>query len=264
MANLSLSRAWDDTREVLRRDSRLIVAVALAMLVLPGVLADIVAPATPSGQMPAIGWWTGVTLASLLIGLAGQLAIVRLALGPQLSVSEAIRHGVRRLPAYLGAFLLWTVPLILLVSLLLSLSPDPAKPSGGVALAIFVLLILFLFVAVRLLLSVAVASAEPLSPPAILRRTWALSQGRFARIFAFLILVLVVFSILVLAVSAVIGTAVSLTLGKVEPFTVAALLVSFAGQLVGALVTATFIVMLARLYAQVSGQESQAQTIPEA
>ena len=159
MANLSLSRAWDDTRGVMSRDGRLIVAVALAMLVLPGVLSDIVTPSSPDAQVPPVGWWTAVTIAALLIGLAGQLAIVRLALGPQLSVSEAIRHGIRRLPAYLGATLMWTLPLVLTASLLLSLSPDPAKPSAGVALGILILMVLFLFVAVRLLLSVAVASA---------------------------------------------------------------------------------------------------------
>ena len=38
-----------------------------------------------------------------LIALAGQLALIRLALGPSVTVGAAIAHGVRRLPVYLLA-----------------------------------------------------------------------------------------------------------------------------------------------------------------
>ena len=260
MTSLSLSRAWDDTRSVMRRDGRLITAVALALLVLPGVIADLVTPAHPSGQMAPVGYWTILTFAALLIGLVGQLAIVRLALGPPLSVGQAIRHGASRLPAYLGATLLWIFPFVLVTSVVLAMSADPQKPSAGVAMAVLVLMGAFVFVAVRLILGVAVASAEKVSAVGVLRRSWALSRGHFARLFAFLILFLIAFVILVLAVSAVIGTVVKLTLGDVEPFTVAALLVSLAAQLVGALVTGTLMVMLARLYAQVAGQQADVRT----
>ena len=243
----------------MRRDGRLIVAVALAMLVLPGVIADLVTPAQPSIQVAPVGWWTVLTFAALLIGLAGQLAIVRLALGPQLSVGDAIRHGVRRLPAYFGATAMWTLPFVLVGGTLLAVSPNPEQPSAGFAFAFLIVLALFTYVAVRLLFSVTVASAEPVSSLMILRRSWALSRGRFFRLVAFLFLFLIVFVILVVAVSAVIGTAVKVTLGEVEPFTVAALLVSLAGQLVGALVTATLMVMLARLYAQTGEQGAPEQ-----
>ena len=40
-AKLSLSRAWDETRDVLRRDGRLIAIVALAMLVFPGTVQEL-------------------------------------------------------------------------------------------------------------------------------------------------------------------------------------------------------------------------------
>jgi len=48
-AKLSLSRAWDETRDVLHRDGRLIAIVALAMLVFPGTVQEMVTPQAPAG-----------------------------------------------------------------------------------------------------------------------------------------------------------------------------------------------------------------------
>jgi hypothetical protein len=262
LASLSLSRAWDETRGVLRRDGRLITAVALAMLVLPGVIADVVTPQHPGTQMAPFGYWTIVSFLSLLVSLAGQLAIVRLALGPPSSVGEAIRHGARRLPAYVGATLMWMLPLLLLFAVVLSSSANPEKPTPGVAFAVLLLCGLFFFVFVRLLLAPAVASAEAVSSITVLRRSWGLSRGRFGRLFAFLILFLITYLILMVAFSAVIGSAVRVTLGDVEPFSVAVLLMSFVTQLVGALLTSSLMVMVARLYAQLSGRESSATGLP--
>lgn len=262
MATLSLSRAWDETRDVLRREGRLITAVALAMLVLPAVIADVSTPPHPGAQVGPIGYWTILSVVAVIISLAGQLAIVRLALGPALSVGEAIRHGLRRLPAYLGTTLLWLLPFTLAISLLVSSSPNPQKPSGGVALATLVLLAGLIFIAVRLLMSVAVTSAEPLAPIAILRRSWALSKGRFGRLFAFLLVFLIAFAVLSLAVGAVVGSIVHLTIGEAGQFSVAALLVSLSVQLLSALVTATLMVMLARLYAQLAGLDATLSGLP--
>jgi hypothetical protein len=247
---------------VLRSDGRLIGAVALAMFVLPGVIADLVTPPHPGEQMAPPGYWTLVSFVSLMIGIAGQLAVVRLALGPRITVGDAIRHGARRLFPYVGASLLWILPFALTASVLLSLSPDPQKPTAGVALGILILLGGFLFMLVRMILGVAVASAEPLGATGVLKRSWALGRGNSARLFAFLVLLGVAGMVLIVAVSTVIFTLVKLTLGDVEPFTVAALLTSLAAQLVGAVLTSVLMVMLARLYTQLSGGESSASGLP--
>src|SRR5215218_4390709 len=52
VSSLSISRAWDETRDIFRRDGGLYVAVALALIVLPEVVVGIIAPdpgTRPSG-----------------------------------------------------------------------------------------------------------------------------------------------------------------------------------------------------------------------
>jgi hypothetical protein len=261
LAKLSLSRAWDETRDVLRRDGKLISAVALAMLVLPGVIAQVATPPHPGAQVANAGYWTFLSLAAVLIALAGQLAIVRLALGPPVSVGDAIRHGLKRSPAYLGATLIWLLPFTLAILAVVSSSPNPQKPSGAVALATLIAGGGLIYVAVRLFVGVAVASAEPLGPLQILRRSWDLTKGRFGKLFVFLLIFFTGFAVLSLAVGAVVGSAVRLAAGEAEQFTVSALLLALASQLVGALVTSTLMVMLARIYAQIIASDGSSSTL---
>src|SRR5688572_19750953 len=108
---MSPSRAWDETREVGRRDGKLIAAVALAMFFLPGVVLGLVDPR--AGAFPDTTGGAVIMLVVGLIALVGQLAIIRMALGARMTVGEAIGHGARRVPSYLVAGLIWAGPLIL-------------------------------------------------------------------------------------------------------------------------------------------------------
>ena len=90
MAKLSISQAWDESRAVLARDGKLIGAVALALFVLPGIVLDLFMPEAPAGQFPPAGPWMAVAAVAILMSLVGQLAIIRLAMGPHLTVGEAI------------------------------------------------------------------------------------------------------------------------------------------------------------------------------
>ena len=94
MAKLSISKAWDETRETLKRDGGLLVTIALALMVLPGIVRELVTPAAPAGQLPKVGYWVIVAVIALIIALAGQLAVIRLAIGSRLTVGEAIGHGL--------------------------------------------------------------------------------------------------------------------------------------------------------------------------
>lgn len=266
MTALSISRAWDETKATLRRDGRLFVVVALALFVLPGVIAELITPAAPSGQMPAAGAWTLLSVLALLISLVGQLAVCRLALGPVISVGEAIRHGVRRAPAYIASALIWVLPFLAVFALLAAqggATPETMPP--GIALGLLAVLIAFLAVAVRLILTSPVASAERRGPFGILARSWALTRGRWFKLFGFLILFVIVLVVALAAVSAVIGTVVALVSGEIEPMSVGALLLSLATQTVGAAITVLLMIMLARIYAQVTDADQQvAATVPHA
>ena len=264
MAALSISRAWDETKAVLARDGRLFMTVALALFVLPGVVAELVTPKTPAGELPSPGAWTILSLAALLISLVGQLAVCRLALGPVISVGEAIRHGARRAPAYIGAALIWVLPFLIAFALLgVQAGTDPETISAGTALAMLLLLALFMVIAIRFLMASPIASAEHQSPIGILKRSWALTSGHWWKLFGFLILFLVALIILLTAVGAVVGTLVTVAFGEIEPLSVGALLLSLATQLIAASITVVLMIMLARIYAQLAAADEPA-SVPNA
>ena len=266
MAGLSISRAWDDTKAVLRRDGRLYATVALALFVVPGVIAELVTPAAPAGRLPTPGVWSILSILALLVSLIGQLAVCRLALGPVVSVGEAIGHAARRAPAYVASAIMWILPFLLLFALLAARAgATPQTMSPGVALAILGLLIAFITVAVRLILASPVASTEPLGPVGILKRSWALTRGRWFKLFGFLLLFVIVLLIAMFAVSAVIGLLAALLFGEIEPLSLGALLLSLATQIVGATITTLLMIMLARIYAQLVGAEHAAYaSVPHA
>src|SRR4051794_17141740 len=160
MAKLSISTAWVETKDIIARDSRLFVAVALALFVLPGLVLDVSVPSAAAGELPPAGPWIAVACIAVLVSLVGQLAVIRLAMGPHLTVGEAIRHGLRRLIPYVGAVLAWMLPLVVIGGLLLASSATPEEPSIRAALGMVALMVAGIFVAVRLILSSSVASAE--------------------------------------------------------------------------------------------------------
>lgn len=252
MAKLSISNAWDQSRAILSRDMKLFAAVALALIVLPGTISDLVTPAAPPGELPEPGAWMLVALAAMVIGLVGQLAIARLAATSGLTVADSIRHGAKRMPSYLASILLWVLPFALVLTLLMP-HITPAQPKPAAALAFLIVLGLALFIFVRLSPAVAVASQEGTGPLAILKRSWALTRGNWWRLFGFLLICIAALLVLFIAVGAVVGTVVGLfTGGEVEPMSIAALVIALVTQMVTSMVTVVFVVMLARIYVQLS------------
>lgn len=250
MSKLSLSRAWEETTAVLARDGRLFLAVALALFVLPGLILNVTVPVAHAGEFPPAGSWMAVALVALLISLVGQMAVIRLAIG-HVAVGEAIMHGVRRVPFYIAATLLWLVPILLIGSALYAyLLANQSKPSIAASLALILLCALFAFVAVRLMLSSAVASAENIGPIAILRRSWELSKGNWWRLFVFLLLFGIGALALLWAVDSVAGLVIRVIVEDAGPRSLGGLLISIVSQLLSGLLSVVLFVMLARIYVQ--------------
>ncbi len=261
MAKLSLSRAWDETREVAGRDGKLIAAVALAMFFLPGVVLGVVNP--QAGTFPATATDAVVMLVVALVALVGQLAIVRMALGARMTVGEAIVHGARRVPSYLVAGVIWAGPFILagyLVGVEVWQAPETA--TGGQAGAALLIMIALLVVGIRMMMTSPVATAEPAGPLAMVKRSWRLTSGNWWRLFALICLFLLVMAIVMGALGAVLGILSRLFLGPIEPMTVGALFVAAVTQLVSAIFTTGLLIMLARIYAQLAGPAHDAVSVP--
>lgn len=269
MAALSISRAWDETKAIVARDGKLLVSVALALVALPAAVTGVLSPKGMGDPASPLLVDLVLLLASV-IALAGQLALIRLALGPSITVGGAIGHGIRRMPVYLLSAIIIILALFLLAipfagALVAMGVPIEARDMPVTAPAVLVLLLYFAivcFVGVRLLMSAPAASAEPIGPLAIIRRSWALTAGHWWRLFGFILLIFIGAVAVLLAASGAAGVLVGLALGPVEPMSASALIVALVQALVNAAVTILFAVMLARIYVQLSGRGDAVTGVP--
>jgi len=254
MTKLSIGQAWSETVDVVKRDGRLIVPVALAFAVIPATLFALAVPPSPAGEMPEPGGWALLYPLLLLVALIGQIAILRLAIGPAASVGEAIRHALRRAPSVIGAALIFAVPAtLILVPTALPILANPTDPPPVAALLFSVACIALLCVWVRLMLMTAAGTAEAIGPVAIIKRSWALTKGHFWRLMTMALLFGIVAWIVIKAVQWVMGSVLIVALGQPEPWTVSALLIALIAAIVQTIASVLFAVLLARIYVQLAG-----------
>ena len=261
MKRLSLSKAWDDCRRAVIRDGRLTAAVALALIALPGTVQALVTPNAPPGQFPEPGLWLVVAAVATLLGIVGQLAILRLVAEPGTAVGEALVHGARRLPTFLISILIWLLPMGLLM-VFLGETLTRGSPSIGLSLAVIVLFFLIIFALVRMLLLPAIVSAEPVGPIAAIRRSWALTSGSWWRLFAFIILFLIAALCVLLAVEVVVGSFVTAMFGTSEPMSLSRLIIALVTQVVTSIMLLFYLAMVAKIYAQFAGGGGAEVSVP--
>jgi hypothetical protein len=269
MRALSISAAWEETKAILARDGQLLVTVALALVAFPTAVNALVNPDRMNNA--STPWWVDlISVLASLIALAGQLALIRLAIGPSITVGGAIAHGLRRMPIYFLSVLMVVVGLIIValpLVLLLSALGVPVDAKGvppsptTIVVGLFYLAII-LFFGVRLLLSSPVASAEDQGPIGILVRSWHLTSGHWWPLFGFLLLIIVSAIVLLLAIGSAVGVVIGLVVGPIEPMSAAALVLALVQSLVSAAITTLFAVMLARIYVQLSGYGDAQASVP--
>lgn len=261
MAGLSISKAWDETKAVLSKDGKLLISVILALTVLPAVIIGLIAPPFSEAEPP--GWVRFVSLAAALIGIAGQLAIIRLALGPAIFVRDAVAHGFRRLlSTFVALFLLgFGLALVILPVFLIFAGGEAIEaaaqgrmtPEAGRAALIVVIIVLAL--SARFQLLTAVGSAETVGPIKILTRSWALSKGNYWRLLAFILLTMLLAVILLIVLGQMIGgVLVGAIAGTIEPYSLGALASALLSGAAQGAFTLVISVMLARIYTQLAGR----------
>lgn len=268
MAALSISRAWDDTKARIAADGRLITIVAAALLALPALISGVVSPGTSRSDQP-IGEAIVILIASL-VAVIGQLAIIRLAVTPAVSVGEAIGHGARRMPVYIVSavlialgLLIAAIPFIVVAMAAgIPMDAESIKTSPAAELIVLLYAALVCFVAIRMLLSSAVASEETVGPLQIIRRSWALTAGHWWRLFGFLVLFLVGAIIAMSAVNWAVGFVAVMWFGPVAPLSASALIVAIVDAIVNATITVFLAVMLARIYLQLAGRVPAEPSVP--
>jgi hypothetical protein len=210
-------------------------------------------------------WVDIVVIVCSLLVLSGQLALIRLALPPSTTVAAAIQHGLVRMPIYLAAAVLIALALVLAALPLVAVLALADAPTDAAALVqspifllvCFVYFLLLCFVGVRMIMSSPAASAEAIGPIGIILRSWRLTAGHWWRLFGFLIIFLIGAGVLLIAVGAVAGAVVQVALGAIEPLSASALVAGLIESLFQAAISVIFAVMLARIYAQLSGAAVQ-------
>ena len=267
MARLSISTAWDETSAFLRRESRLVMPVALAFFAVPATLFGWHNPSGDPSQ--AAGGWP-LTLLLLILALMGQMAIAAMAIGWRGSVGAALIQALGRVWGVVATLLIIFIPLAVALALVLAVMlgnaglTDPTQVTAealagvpGLALFLFAMTLIFLFVAARLFPISAVGMMETANPFRILSRSWQLTSGHFWRLVGTLLLILIVSLVASIAVTSVIGSLISLAAGEPQPYNVSALIVSLADGAVGAVISAASAALVGRIYAQLSaGQVS--------
>lgn len=263
MAALSISRAWDETKAVLRRDGRLITPIALAFLLLPGVVSELAMPnVEPSASTVAKQILMVIVL---LLGFIGQLAVQWLSIHSGETVGGAIRRAISRVPALLVAGLLIIVPLsILLVPFAAPIMANPENPPPAAMVGILAILLAVMLPLCRLSLAAPVTVAERAGPIAMLRRSWGLTSGSTFKLYGFLLLVLFLALILIAAVQMAVGSVAILAFGQPEPWSLSALIIALASQAVATIVSVTLSIIFARLYVQATGDQEQIASVPHA
>lgn len=256
MTKLSIGRAWSETVAAVKRNGRLIVPVALAFAVVPATLFALAVPPVPAGQMPEPGSWALLYPLLILIALIGQMAIMRMAIGPAASVGDAIRHALRRSPSVITAALIFAIPAtLILLPIAMPVLANPTNPPPLAALSFLAACIILLCLWVRLMLMTASGVAENIGPVAIIKRSWALTRGNFWRLLAMTILFGIVAWIAISAVHWVAGSVVIVAFGKPEAWTVSALLVALIAAIAQTVASVLFAVLLARIYVQLAGAD---------
>ena len=267
---LSITRAWDEASVFVRQEAGPLVLIVFALAVLPGLILQAIAgrligpsfqqmqPGTKPDLAPFIAALPTILLLFipvLLLSIWGHLTVNTLALRRETVIGSAFRHAARRILPLIAAWLIWIVgAAIILVPVFAVIGIGIKTGHAGIPILVVLAVWLgFVFVSIRLMLVTPVAAAEPIGPIAILRRSWDLTSGHFWKLLGFLCLIAIVFFVLAIVVGSVFGILVALVAGMPTPGSISSFFVQLVTGILQAVFLTYFMVMLARIYAQLSG-----------
>lgn len=261
MTTMSIGKAWEETVAFVARERSLLFPVALLFVALPGlVLQEMTPPELAEWKMNAASIPSvppGFALA-MLIGVViiwfGSLALFALALRPGISVAEALRLSMARMPILLGTALvvLGLLLAMLVVAMMIVVGFTLVAKPVGAALAMLLATGVgagTVYGSVRLLLLNPVVIDGTEGVMASLRHGWALTRGHFWRLFGFILVLALLSAIVGAAAQAVFGV-IGALIGGPEGGRLAG---GVGGAIVSTVVQVYMLVMLARLYRQAEG-----------
>lgn len=257
---ISMNQIWDDSVAFIRRESALLVPLALATLYVSDVVSTLASgfstPAEPDVLV------TIAVFSATIWSIIGQLSIVSLVLQPGQSVGEALKHGVSRV----GKVLLVALLLGLMVSVVLlpvgvaavangfnpQIPDSIQKMPGWVSVLVLASAGLVLWIAVRLaLINSLIVDRNPGVIDAI-KGGFALTSGIASRLLLVAVLYVLILLVLGKAVQFVAGSVFALLGAAIGSVFTGAVLTALVTGVVSAALSLVATVFLATLYRRVS------------
>jgi hypothetical protein len=265
MATLSITKAWNETVEFVRREAGLLFPIAFMLIALPGGILQLFAPgpgASQAEQVRAVLMLIPFGVVAGVIGLIGTIALSFLALRPGNSVGEALQVGARRFIMLFAAWLLISlaaavalIPLVLLLGIF-GENGEPATVAGTVVLLLLLYLVVFIALWVRLMLMPPVAAVESVGPIEIIRRSWNLTAGHFWKLLGFVLLLVLAAIVVLLAATVIAGILIFLIAGPPAPGSASMIVLMLVTAVLQSVFTILFTTVSARIYVQLSGEET--------
>jgi hypothetical protein len=253
---ISMNQIWDDSLAFIRRESALLVPLAMATIYLADVIATLATTAAPSTEPNPLT--TILFVAAALWSVVGQLAIVSLVLKPGQSVREALVHALSRLGKVMA------IALILGLAISTALLPvavaavasgaDPATPEtlqnlpGWIAVIALAVLGVMAWLGVRLaLMNALIVDRNPGIVDA-LKGGFALTKGIAAQLTLVVVLYAVLLLVLSSAAKSVAGGLFTLIGARLESPLLGALMTALVSALITTAMSVVATVFLATLY----------------
>ncbi len=257
---ISMNQVWDDTVAFIRRESALLIPLALATLYVGDVLGAVAR--IPKQGEPIGALATLVVILATVWSIIGQLAIIALVLKAGLSVGESLRLGSVRLGKVLLIALLlgvgFTIAVVPFAMILLANGLNVADPAvltklpPWAAVVGLGLLGAILWLGIRLsMLNALVVDRNPGVIQAI-KVAFGLTRGIVARLAVCFLIYILVATILGSAVRFVFGSLFALVGAAAGSTFVGTVLTALTSGIVSATLSLIATVFLATLYRRVS------------
>ena len=181
------------------------------------------------------------------IGLIALLALLRDDSKP--TVGDALKTGLMGLLPYIGTQLLIGICLAAVVGIVVVVPLSMGFAIvGGILAAIAVPVVVYVLIKLSLVLPV-IAIEKVMNPFALVRRSWTLTKGNSLLLFAFYVMLVIVFFVISVVLSMVFGVVFAL-LGQGTALLIANGILSGA---LGAAATMVFTAVLAAVHRQLAG-----------
>lgn len=276
----SMTTAWNEAMAMFNANREVLLVVAGIFFLLPGLVttvafADEQAQAmamfqqmmtgniTDLPEQPQFGAGLAImsTVAGILqlIGTMSMLALLRDSGRP--TVSDAIRVALRSLPTLLGALVLFFLGYMLVAVVAALLTGGAGMAGGGAAagvgaIVILVVLVALVYVMTKLSLTLPVIAIDRVyNPIKAFAQSWRLTKGNSLRIFAFYLLLAIVYVVISLLVLGILMSLLGMIVGTGP---VGVFILGLVSGVIGAIVSAIFVSILAAIHRQLSGPSQQA------